>query len=86
MECPYCKKTLELSIAGERPWWKNPGCLVVLLFLTLFVVHSLFFAAQPAATKEDAAKLEQHLQNLERLIGELNQKLAKSPSVPQNKP
>jgi len=76
MECPHCKKNIELAVVGERPWWKNPGCLVLLAFAAIFMVSALFFSEEQA-TKEDTAKLEQRLQAVERLVGDVSQKLDK---------
>jgi hypothetical protein len=78
MECPHCKKNIELDVTGARPWWKNPGCLVLLAFAAIFVVWSIFFH-QEQATKEDTAKLEQRLEAVERVVREVNQKLDKLP-------
>jgi len=86
MECPHCKKTFELAVVGERPWWKDLGCLIPLVFVTIFVVYELFFTEKQEATKEDTAKLDQRLQAIERVMDEISQKLNKLSQPPEPKP
>ena len=81
MECPHCKKNIELAVVGQRPWWKNPGCLVLLAFAAVFVVWGMFFLEEQA-TKEDTAKLEQRLQAIERVVGDVSHKLDKLSQEP----
>jgi len=86
MECPHCKKTIELEVVGERPWWKKSGCLVMLLLLVLFMINSIFFADRMGATKEDTNRLERRLEGLEQMMKDINQKLDKEPPKEKNQP
>jgi hypothetical protein len=74
-ECPYCKKSLDVSITGERPWWKNPGCLIALVLGLALVVWSQFFDKGERATKQDIAAQAERITTLERKIDELATKL-----------
>ncbi len=76
MECPHCNKNIELAVVGERPWWKKPGCLVLVAFVTIFTAWSMFFS-EGQATKKDTDKVEQRLQAVERLVGDMSKKLDK---------
>jgi hypothetical protein len=84
-ECPYCKKSLEVNIAGQRPWWMQPGCLVALALLLVLVVWSQFFNRDERVTKQDIAAQGEKIATLGRKIDELTTKLDRLNPVPPGK-
>lgn len=71
MECPYCKKTLEITVAQERPWWRQPGCVFSFAIAIVLVIWSLFFSKNEQSTKQDIAAQNDKITALEKKIDKL---------------